>query len=112
MAQHLNSTQDENTEILVKNNEELATQGAIRPDLLRRARNLLETIIIVAQTGGELLASREIQQTRLSVCQACDRFWLPEDGKGSAQCRECGCFIHVKTAVRAADCPLKRWPST
>lgn len=48
--------------------------------------------------------SRAIRAERLRECRACDRFIAP-----TSQCRECGCFMVVKTTLARAECPLGKW---
>ena len=40
---------------------------------------------------------------RWAICQAC-----PELTSGN-RCTQCGCFMKIKTKVRAAKCPLNKW---
>lgn len=48
---------------------------------------------------------RETRDARLAVCKGCDRLWKP-----TRTCRECGCFMGLKTWLRKSTCPLDRWP--
>jgi len=41
---------------------------------------------------------------RLDICFDCDRFI-----KVTAQCKECGCFMKLKTKMQDAKCPLGKW---
>lgn len=41
---------------------------------------------------------------RHSICSGCDRYIRLID-----QCKECGCFMRVKTSLKAAKCPLGKW---
>ncbi len=75
------------------------------------ALNFLGTVRKVAQAEGRLTVSEQTQFLRFNICLECDNLWLPENGKGGARCCECGCFIQPKTVLRAADCPLSKWPS-
>lgn len=102
--------QTESDETAISVNQSLARQIHIKPGLLKMALNLLETVREVAKAEGKLLISREEQQERFNICLECDELWLPEEGKGGARCCECGCFIQFKVPIRAADCPLKKWP--
>jgi hypothetical protein len=45
-----------------------------------------------------------IAKERLSTCRQCSRFI-----KASQQCVECGCFMHIKTKLKGAECPLGYW---
>jgi rRNA maturation protein Nop10 len=49
---------------------------------------------------------REIAKDRLDVCKECERYI-----KLTTQCRECGCFMSVKTLWPSANCPLDKWES-
>ena len=50
------------------------------------------------------MASDEVQEKRYSVCKACPKFI-----KSTSQCRECGCFMAMKTSLLQATCPLNKW---
>lgn len=41
---------------------------------------------------------------RLETCLAC-----PELFKPTYTCKECGCFVKVKSAFDAFTCPLGKW---
>lgn len=43
-------------------------------------------------------------QTRFNLCKTCPRF-IPQ----TATCKECGCFMKVKTKLSLAWCPLGKW---
>jgi hypothetical protein len=46
----------------------------------------------------------EIAESRLNICFSCDRFF-----NLTLQCKECGCFMHLKTKLANATCPLGKW---
>jgi hypothetical protein len=48
--------------------------------------------------------SNQDKNARLSICHSCDRYI-----KLTSQCRECGCFMNIKTGMKNALCPLKKW---
>lgn len=49
--------------------------------------------------------SDEEQATkRYDICKAC-----PELIKLTKQCKQCGCFMNVKTKLQQATCPLGKW---
>ena len=50
--------------------------------------------------------ARDIQQERLAICMECPRLI-----KATKQCKECGCFMEIKTKLFDADCPLDKWDS-
>lgn len=41
---------------------------------------------------------------RYSICLDCDRFL-----KVTNQCKECGCFMSIKTRLATASCPIGKW---
>jgi len=50
------------------------------------------------------MASNELQEERYSICKACPKFI-----NSTSQCRECGCFMAMKTSLLQATCPLNKW---
>lgn len=46
----------------------------------------------------------ETAKSRMDICLSCDRLI-----KSTRQCKECGCFMHIKTKLSAATCPLSKW---
>lgn len=51
----------------------------------------------------EKLPKKEYQK-RLDICLGCDRLI-----KSTKQCKECGCFMNIKTQLPHASCPLGKW---
>jgi tRNA(Ile2) C34 agmatinyltransferase TiaS len=49
-------------------------------------------------------AEVQVAEERLNVCKAC-----PELIKVTGQCKKCGCFMHLKTKLEAATCPIGKW---
>lgn len=48
--------------------------------------------------------SEEESSVRMDICRAC-----PKLIKSTNQCKECGCFMLLKTKMAHADCPLGKW---
>ena len=48
--------------------------------------------------------SNEVANQRFRVCLKC-----PELVPQFNQCRQCGCFMKLKTKLEAAKCPLGKW---
>lgn len=48
--------------------------------------------------------TREQRDGRLSTCKDCDSLFKP-----TRTCRECGCFMALKTWLKDATCPLGKW---
>ncbi len=44
------------------------------------------------------------RERRMDICRSC-----PEFIRATQQCAECGCFMHLKTKLREAECPLQKW---
>jgi hypothetical protein len=41
---------------------------------------------------------------RLEICRQCPRLFKP-----TMQCKECGCFMRIKTRLKSASCPINKW---
>lgn len=52
--------------------------------------------------GYRVLASAEVQNARLAVCNNCDKF----DGE---DCLVCGCVVGAKVVLATERCPIKKW---
>lgn len=48
--------------------------------------------------------TREIRGARLDTCKGCERLFRP-----TKTCKECGCFMALKTWLIDATCPLGKW---
>jgi hypothetical protein len=46
----------------------------------------------------------DIAAERMQTCLDC-----PKLIRATHQCRECGCFMKIKTKLAAATCPLNKW---
>ena len=46
----------------------------------------------------------DTSSARMEICNGC-----PELIKLTKQCKECGCFMAVKTKLKLAACPLEKW---
>ena len=49
-------------------------------------------------------ASDELAAKRYEICEACPRLV-----KLTKQCKECGCFMNMKTKLAEAVCPIGKW---
>jgi len=43
-------------------------------------------------------------EERLNICRECPRLFKP-----TMQCKECGCFMRIKTRLKSASCPIGKW---
>lgn len=41
---------------------------------------------------------------RMQVCMDCEHLFKP-----TRQCKQCGCFMKVKTRMKNATCPIGKW---
>lgn len=48
--------------------------------------------------------TKEIRNERFDICKGCDRIFKP-----TRTCKECGCFMAMKTWLKHASCPLGKW---
>ena len=81
-------------------------KNAKYPSAITMAKDLSATVLAAmrhAISQGEVLADESLVRKRLKTCESCDR-------KTGVRCRECGCFISLKTAIQVAECPLGKWP--
>lgn len=46
----------------------------------------------------------ELANKRYEICQQC-----PELVDLTKQCKQCGCFMPLKTKLEDASCPLNKW---
>jgi hypothetical protein len=46
----------------------------------------------------------ETARQRMDICDACPRLL-----KATKQCKECGCFMVLKTKLKGAVCPIGKW---
>ncbi len=46
----------------------------------------------------------ETREKRYEICKSCDQLISL-----TAQCKECGCFMRLKTKLKPATCPLGKW---
>lgn len=50
---------------------------------------------------------KEIRDKRYNECLECERLFKP-----TRTCKECGCFMSLKTWLKEASCPIGKWNST
>jgi hypothetical protein len=49
-------------------------------------------------------SDKELIESRLDICNTCE--WLD---KRIMKCRQCGCFMKLKSTLKQASCPLHKW---
>lgn len=50
------------------------------------------------------LISKKTYKQRMLVCLAC-----PSYQASLKRCKECGCFLILKAALKTTSCPLNKW---
>lgn len=77
------------------------------PTSSQMARNLIQSlgrnIKSVAAGNGLRLTSEEANK-RLSICNSC-QFYIANQQR----CGKCGCYMAVKTYLKAERCPIGKW---
>jgi len=48
--------------------------------------------------------SADYAKQRLDVCRVCPRLFKP-----TMTCKECGCFMKIKTLIKTVSCPIGKW---
>ena len=77
------------------------------PSLLEMGKNLVKTATDVAKGVVEvqgLNLSEEDKNKRLSICESCEFY-----NNAQSRCTKCGCYMAVKTYLKAATCPVGKW---
>jgi len=77
------------------------------PDIKVMATGLLKVAadtVVNGVQGEPILATEELVQTRLSICQACEFF-----SSENSRCTKCGCFMLAKTKLQVSKCPVNKW---
>lgn len=47
---------------------------------------------------------KDVSDSRYAICKTC-----PELIQATKQCKQCGCFMAIKTKLVNAKCPLNKW---
>jgi hypothetical protein len=77
------------------------------PSQLQMAKNLGTSIARNMQSvisGNGLRISDEEASRRLDICNSCEFF-----DQIQKRCRKCGCYMAVKTYLKAEKCPIGKW---
>lgn len=48
--------------------------------------------------------SNETKSERLEICKSCEFF-----NESLYQCKQCGCFLQIKTSWATEKCPIDKW---
>lgn len=77
------------------------------PSMTQMAKNVTASLMKTAKAavkGQGVRLSKEEADHRLAICQVCQFFRQVDQ-----RCSKCGCFMAVKTYLRAETCPVNRW---
>jgi len=50
-----------------------------------------------------MLASKEVQETRLDICRSCEHI------RAFTRCSKCGCYMPAKVTFLTSMCPIGKW---
>jgi len=56
--------------------------------------------------SNENYTTEDIRNNRYDICLECDILFKP-----TKTCKECGCFMALKTWLSDAKCPIGKWNS-
>ena len=68
-------------------------------ELLQKQKELAEQEI-----PAQWFADSEVSKARFTICQSCDNF-----NSLTTLCKECNCFMLVKTKLQSVMCPIHKW---
>ncbi|NBO98659.1 MAG: hypothetical protein EBU90_00760 [Proteobacteria bacterium] len=77
------------------------------PSLPKMVTNAAQAVVRNVQSvaaGNDLRLSSDEANSRLSVCKGCEFF-----DKNQERCGKCGCFMALKTYLKAERCPVGKW---
>lgn len=77
------------------------------PSMTNMAKNVLGSMFKTAKsavTGHGVRVEKEEADRRLSICRGCPFFRRTDE-----RCSKCGCYMAVKTYLRAEKCPVGKW---
>lgn len=75
------------------------------PSISQMGKNLIQTASDVVKgvvAGEPVTEDSEVAKARLVICEQCE-FYI------NSRCTKCGCYMAVKTHVKAASCPVGKW---
>ena len=64
---------------------------------------IAETVESVETEEEFLLNKQSRSEQRMAVCKQCPEL------RALNNCRQCGCFMDIKTRIYSAVCPLGKW---
>jgi hypothetical protein len=79
----------------------------VMPSLTSMAKNVVQTTVDTVKTvaaGNSVNLQAEEANKRKAICNGCEFY-----NKHQERCTKCGCYMAIKTYLRAATCPLGKW---
>jgi hypothetical protein len=86
---------------------ELSLSNKPMPSIGQQMKNVGNSIVKTVQSvaaGNPLNISDIEKDKRLSVCKTCEWYNVSQE-----RCSKCGCFLKVKTYLKAERCPIGKW---
>jgi hypothetical protein len=78
-----------------------------RYSFMESMRNLLNTAKATIKAGPQGIASSELYEARLKICENCEH----RKAVGVVwQCGVCNCLLHLKAGATHSVCPKFLWP--
>jgi hypothetical protein len=77
------------------------------PPFKQMVQNVGQSVVRNVQSvvdGNPLNVSDDEKNRRLSICNSCE-FYIKEQER----CSKCGCYMAVKTYLKAESCPVGKW---
>lgn len=77
------------------------------PHTIDMAKNLGNSIIRNIKSvaaGNDLKLPEDEAKRRLSICDNCEFY-----NKQRSRCTKCGCYMAIKTYLKAERCPVGKW---
>jgi predicted Zn-ribbon and HTH transcriptional regulator len=72
--------------------------------LKNRTSSIVQAALSAKKEIMALVVSDDIKESRMATCNSCEFLFTP-----TMQCRKCGCFVEIKTAVAPFKCPIGKW---
>ncbi len=73
------------------------------PSIFQMGLNAVNAVVEFVKDGGKLSNDEEVKR-RIEICNGCEMFVKAEN-----RCKECGCYLALKSAVNSGKCPLDKW---
>lgn len=83
------------------------TEELSLPSMTQMAKNVLGSlgkVVKAAASGQGVKVTQETAEARLAICRSCPFFRHTDE-----RCSKCGCYMAVKTYLRAEKCPVGKW---